>query len=123
MSVHGVTASSDSEQLAIPPQCVMNPLPWHHRCYIMRLTTIQSLPWQVMAAYLASQAAGGTGALPSENSSMATEAEFVAATAALAQGLYQFDIVMGGCGGQASGFGKRSGWLCVCVSIAGRRCA
>ncbi len=50
-----------------------------------------------MAAYLASQAAGGTGAggLPSESSSLATEAEFVAATAALARGLYQFDIVMG----------------------------
>ncbi|PRW44292.1 ABC transporter A family member 7-like isoform A [Chlorella sorokiniana] len=51
----------------------------------------------VMAAYIASQAAGGGGAggLPSENSSLATEAEFVAATAALARGLYQFDIVMG----------------------------
>lgn len=58
-----------------------------------------------MAAYIASQAAGGSGALPSENTSMATEAEFVAAVAALARGLCQFDIVMGE-------EGRKAVWVC-----------
>ena len=75
--------------------CLLLLLPSTLRSHLVTPAPHNTLSLQVMAAYIASQAAGGSGALPSENTSMATEAEFVAAVAALARGLYQFDIVMG----------------------------
>jgi hypothetical protein len=50
----------------------------------------------VEAAYAAAQAGGSPAPASTEGQSIASEAEFVEATGALAMGLFQFDLTMGG---------------------------
>ena len=67
----------------------------------------------VAAAYAAAQAGGSPAPASTEGQSIASEAEFVEATGALARGLFQFDLAMGGWAGWW--VGVWGGWVVAMV--------
>ena len=80
------------------------------------------LPLQVMAAYLSATADGGAGPLPTppeDGAALASEAEFVAATSALARGLSQFGLTMGARQGMVVVVMGVGGWVGGWVGVVG----